>query len=97
MLLIRGKLMIISAACRATVNGEKNVFPVHRHCDFFRWMKLLHCDYKQSEVEQGFIAYDPVSRKEQFMNRAEAYIHARECGQIPWKESITELYSEDLY
>ena len=27
--------MIISAACRAIVNGKENVFKVHRHSDFF--------------------------------------------------------------
>lgn len=89
--------MITSAACRATVNGEKNVFPVMRHADFFLWMKLLHCDYNKEEVEQGFIAYDPVTRKEEFVNRIDAYIHARECNQIKYDPKIKPLYSEDLY
>lgn len=89
--------MITSAACRATVNGEKNIFPVMRHADFFLWMKLLHCDYNKSEVEQGFIAYDPITHKEEFMNRVDAYLHARECNQIKYDPKIQPLYSEDLY
>ena len=56
--------MITSAACRATINGTLMVIPVHRHCDFFEIMKLLHCNYNKNEVEQGFIAYDPITRKQ---------------------------------
>lgn len=89
--------MITSAACRATINGTLMVIPVHRHCDFFEIMKLLHCDYNKSEVEQGFIAYDPITRKEEFVNRIDAYIHARECNQIKYDPKIQPLYSEELY
>lgn len=89
--------MIISAAVRAKVNGEENIFPVHRHADFFDWMKMLHCQYNKNEVEQGFIAYDPKTGKEEFVNRVDAWLHARECGQIKSNEVIGTLYSEDLY
>lgn len=84
---------ILSAACRATVNGELNVFPVMRHCDFYEWMKLLHCEYNKSEVEQGFIAYDGTN--EYFVNRHEAAQIAFAAGQT--KELLDTLYSEDLY
>ena len=89
--------MIISAACRAVVNGEENVFPVMRHSHFFDWMKMLHCQYNKNEVEQGFIAYDPKTRKEEFVNRVDAWLHARECGQIKSNETIGTLYSEMLW
>ena len=89
--------MIISAAARAKVNGEENVFPVHRHADFFLWMKVLHCQYDKASVEQGFIAYDPKTRKEEFVNRVDAWLHARECGQIKSDEAIGTLYTEDLW
>jgi len=89
--------MIISAAVRAKVNGEENIFPVHRHADFFDWIKMLHCQYNKNEVEQGFIAYDPKTEKEEFVNRVDAWLHARECGQIKSNEAIGTLYSEDLY
>ena len=89
--------MIISAACRAVVNGEENVFPIMRHGDFYKWMKLLHCQYNKNEVEQGFIAYNPKTRKEEFVNRVDAWLHARECGQIKSNEAIGILYSEDLW
>ena len=85
--------MIVSAAVRAKVNGEENVFPVMRHADFFLWMKLLHCDYNKEEVEQGFLDWDGV--EERFVSRQEAAQIAYKCGQI--KHPITTLYSEDLW
>ena len=91
--------MIISAACRATVNGIKNVFPVHRHADFFLWMKLLHCDYDKNEVEQGFIDWN--GAYERFVSREEAAKIAVECNQICRKGKMSFnpncLYSEDIY
>lgn len=83
---------IISAAVRATVNGKLNVFPLHRHSDFFEWMYLLHCDYDRTSIEQGFIAYDT---EERFVSRVEAAKIAYEAGQIG--DKVTSLYSEDLY
>ena len=87
------KDVIISAACRATVNGELNIFPVHRHCDFFEWMKLLNCDYERGHVEQGFIAWN--GKQERFVSRVEAAKIAYEAGQID--DEVVRLYSEDLY
>ena len=89
--------MIISAACRVIVNGEKVIIPCHRHSDFFEIMKVLHCQYDKASVEQGFIAYNPKIRKEEFVNRVDAWLHARECGQIKSNEAIGTLYSEDLW
>lgn len=89
--------MIISAAVKATVNGEENVFPVMRHSDFFLWMKLLHCQYDKASVEQGFIDWDELERKEEFVSRVEAFKRAQWANQIPkWKEP-TELFSEMLW
>ena len=87
------KDVIISAACRAKVNGELNVFPVHRHCDFFEWMKLLNCDYERGKVDQGFIAWN--GKQERFVSRVEAAKIAYEAGQID--DEVVRLYSEDLY
>lgn len=87
---------IISAACKATVNGEKNVFPCHRHCDFYLWMKYLHCTYDKNEVETGFIAWDGV--QERFVNRHEAAQIALAANQIISEDFDSEtLYSEDLW
>ena len=89
--------MIISAAVRAKVNGEENVFPVHRHADFFLWMKFLHCKYDKEKVEQGFIDWNELEQKEEFVSRVEAFKRAQSAYQIPrWKEP-TELFSEDLW
>lgn len=89
--------MIISAACRAIINGEKVIIPCHRHCDFFEIMKVLHCQYDKSSVEQGFIDWNELGRKEEFVSRVEAFKRAQWANQIPkWKEP-TELFSEDLW
>lgn len=89
--------MIISAAVKAIVNGEENVFPVHRHADFFLWMKLLHCQYDKASIEQGFIDWDELERKGEFVSRVEAFKRAQTANQIPrWKEP-TELFSEMLW
>ena len=89
--------MIISAACRAIVNGEKVIIPCHRHSDFFEIMKVLHCQYDKANVEQGFIDWDELERKEEFVSRVEAFKRAQQAGQIPKEEAITELYSETLW
>lgn len=62
--------MIISAAVRATVNGEKVIIPCHRHSNFFKIMKVLHCQYDKTNVEQGFIDWD--MKQERFISRAKA-------------------------
>lgn len=89
--------MIISAACRAIINGEKVIIPCHRHSDFFKIMKILHCQYDKSNVEQGFIDWYELERKEEFVSRAEAFKRAQIANQIPrWKEPA-ELFSEMLW
>ena len=91
--------MIVSAAVRAKINGEYNTFPVHRHADFFLWMKLLHCRYSKNEVEQGFIDWD--GHTERFVSRREAAQIAAACDQILPKEkeefNPNCLYSENLW
>ena len=90
--------MIKSAACRTTVNGEENVFPVMRHCDFFQWMKLLHCDYDKLKVEQGFIDWNEEKRIERFVSREEAYQIALREGQLSGPTATPgQLFSEDIY
>lgn len=92
---------IISAACRATVNGEENVFPIHRHHQFYLWMKLLHCDYDKSKVETGFISWDEEKRIERFVDRQEAAQIALRANQIlpQMMEEFNPncLYSEDMW
>ena len=89
--------MIISAACRAIVNGEKVIIPCHRHSNFFEIMKILHCQYDKPSVEQGFIDWDEFEQKKEFVSRTEAFKRAQWANQIPkWKEP-TELFSEDLW
>ena len=88
--------MIISAACRTIVNGEENIFKIHRHSDFFLWMKQLHCTYDKSKVESGFIEWD--GKKERFVTRQEAYEIALKEGQLKAHTATPGcLYSEDLW
>ena len=94
------KYMIISAACRCTMNnGEKVVIPCHRHSNFFEIMKVLHCQYDKASVEQGFIDWD--TKQERFVSRAEAAKIAIECNQIlpHMREEFNPncCYSEDLW
>ena len=90
--------MIISAACRAVVNGEENVFPIMRHGDFYRWMKMLHCQYDKAAVEQGFIDWDEGKKIQRFVSREEAYQIALHNGQLKGPSNTPgELFSEDLW
>lgn len=89
--------MITAAAVKATVNGEEHVFPVHRHGDFYLWMKYLHCDYDKSKVEQGFLDWNQLEQKTEFVSRVEAFKRAQIANQIPrWREPA-ELFSEEIY
>lgn len=89
--------MIINAACKAVVNGEEHIFPVMRHGDFFLWMKYLHCDYDKSKVEQGFLDWDQLENKTEFVSREEAFERARAAGQVESWKPPQPLYSEDLW
>ena len=90
--------MIISAACRAIVNGEENVFPIMRHGDFYRWMKMLHCQYDKAAVEHGFIDWNEEKRIERFVSREEAYQIALHEDQLKGQTNTPgELFSEDLW
>lgn len=93
--------MIISAACRATVNGEKVIIPCHRHSNFYEIMKVLHCQYDKASVEQGFIDWDELEQKGEFVSRVEAAKIAEKCNQIlpRMREEFNPncLYSEDIY
>lgn len=89
--------MIISAAVRGTINGEYNIFPVHRHADFFVWMKHLHCHYDKNEIEHGFLNYVHPNICE-FVSREEAYKIALRDNQLKEPTNTPgELFSEDLY
>ena len=89
--------MIVSAACKAVVNGEEHIFPVHRHGDFFLWMKYLHCDYDKSKVEQGFLDWNQLEKRTEFVSREEAFERARAAGQVESWKPPQPLYSEDLW
>lgn len=73
-----------------------------RHNDIFEQLKLL--DFKPNNgyklITQGFI-----TDKGEFLNRAEAMVHARKCNQISrvklqsriLRDGACELFSEDLW
>lgn len=97
--------MILCAAIQATYqNGEgknvKVVIPGFRHADVWELMTELGLPPRSQRQEvEGFI-----DNHNAFLDREEAYLHARACGQIPAailaeKDARGEnkLYSEDLY
>jgi hypothetical protein len=89
--------MITCAAVKAVVNGSENVFPVHRHRDFYWWMKMLGLEYDAPNSTQGFIDWD--GKEERFVDRATALQIARECNQIIHEDEVYagELFSEALW
>ena len=95
--------MLICAALLIQVEGLNHltILPCRRHGDGFGILKDLGYapKTKYKVIEQGFI-----NHKGDFLDRREAWIHARECGQLSqstewYKEDgrDCELYSEDLY
>ena len=67
-----------------------------RHGDIFGQLKRLGFHPKEGyqEIAQGFI-----TNKGEFLNRHEAFYHAKECGQLPDNLKIYDyrLFSEDLW
>lgn len=71
----------------------------HRHGNCFEVINELKIKVGFSHQVQGFIDHNG-----NFLNREEAFIHARQCGQISpttvdykKENGELELYSEDLY
>lgn len=95
--------MILAAAikCEIAKTGQEVVLCGCRHGDIFKQLQSLGFDPKDGykEIEQGFITH-----KNEFLNRKEAFYHAKECGQLSAKiisdrERIgsVSLISEDLW
>lgn len=95
--------MLICAAVKFQIEGldHETIIPCLRHCDAFDIIKDLGYAPKSKyrEIEQGFI-----DNKGKFYNRYEAFLYAREIGQISqttvqFQEDggMRQLYSEDLY
>ena len=92
--------MIICAAIRIINHeGENEIVCGRRHGDCWSIINKLNDDWSAGPRIEGFVTHTG-----KFLDRQEAFIHARECGQVSqttkWKqedEGITELYSEDLW
>lgn len=95
--------MIICAAIKfefTNIYGDfiEAVVCGHRHSDCYKTFRLMLPSHKSKEI-QGFI-----NHKGEFLDRKEAFEHAKECGQCNetqryyWEDhNQDELYSEDLY
>lgn len=95
--------MIICAAISLTYKNKNDklmgaIICGHRHGNCFEIMQHMDVATKVNLTE-GFI-----NHKGEFLDRKQALIHARECGQLSethryYQEdnNIDELYSEDLY
>ncbi len=96
--------MILAAAIKYLINqtNEEVVLCGVRHGDIL--VQLRNLGFKPRtgyvELEQGFITSNGV-----FLNREEAYKHAKDCGQLSTTTVHTieshsghkELFSEDLW
>lgn len=78
---------------------EELIICGHRHCNCFAVISQLGARWAGRKKIQGFI-----NHKGEFLDRKEAFTHAKECGQLSathryyqQDHNITELYSEDLY
>lgn len=101
--------MILAAAIKYRIEktGKCVVLCGARHGDVFDQLEALGFDphFGYEEIEQGFIDHTG-----QFLTRTEAYEHAKQCGQLPWKIKLPwkiihqreedkrfNLISEDLW
>lgn len=95
--------MILAAAIKYRIEktGKCVVLCGARHGDVFDQLEALGFDphFGYEEIEQGFIDHTG-----QFLTRTEAYEHAKQCGQLPWKiihqreeDKRFSLISEDLW
>lgn len=92
--------MIVSAAVKIITisNDNKVIITGLRHCDCYN--TLANLGLKQMKdyfvVDDGFIDHQG-----NFLDRRDAWKHARNCGQLPVniiEHNISEeLFSEDLY
>ena len=92
--------MILCAAISFKHNEKAYVIPCIRHHYGFALMHQLGFELREiRSVTQGFLTSDNV-----FLNRREAYIHAKNWKQISPTviadhdaKGLKELFSEDLY
>lgn len=64
----------------------------YRHCDIYEQIKCVLGSPLNLYNESGFI-----TNQNRFVNRKEALEIAQQSLQVPYNETATELYSEDLY
>ena len=73
--------MILAAAIkyRIEATNEDVILCGCRHGDIFMQLKKLGFEPRKGyeEIEQGFITH-----KNEFLNRKEAFEHAKQCGQL---------------
>ena len=92
--------MIICAAIKVNAAGSSIVICGHRHLDCIQIKRQLNSNWANAKHIEGFIDHN-----NHFLDRAEAFQHALECGQISQHDKwyredchdANELYSEDLY
>lgn len=92
--------MIVCAAIKIRLTESENevVITGLRHSDCFGTIK----DLGLKQIENYFVIDDGfIDHQGNFLNRRDAWKHARNCGQLPVnivEHNISEeLFSEDLY
>ena len=91
--------MIICSAIKLEKEDGSLIICGHRHSNCFNIFANMTTDWHKAKKIQGFI-----NHKGEFLDRKEAFEHAKECGQCNatqrwyWEDhNQDELYSEDLY
>ena len=96
--------MIVCAAIKLIdLDQNKSIIICgHRHGNCFEMIK--HLDEQWRKVQRRNIIQGFINHKGEFLNRKEAFEHAKEIGQCNatqryyWEDhNQDELYSEDLY
>ena len=88
--------MILCAAVKFHIDAtdEDVVLCGWRHGNIYNQLKCLGFKPQQGykRISDGFI-----DDKGNFLTREEAFLHAKECGQIQTEKENGIIYTEDLY
>ena len=88
---------ILMAAIKLPNSTIGTITPPGRHSDI--WSLLEDADFSTTEIAQGVQGF--IEANGDFKTREEAYIIAKEAGQIIKRDDVTEtigtLYTEDLW
>ena len=98
--------MIIAAALKISQPPPLDYIQIVglRHSNCYTTLQLLNPDLSKKAREENLITEGFIDHKNHFHTRREAYLIARDIGQLSWQNYYDKLnrnefvlYSEDLY